>query len=273
MTNKACPERALLIEFVDEALSREANEAVERHLLDCPRCGQEVAQLRQLCRDLAAPLDGELDVPAHVQSVLGHLDEAPKRAQSGRKVALMAAAASLAAAAALTLHFRHDQPELAEFQARGSSASSLSREVGVEPLAYEPTLRRLGERAHVGTNTPLGASFRNLGSEPVRLLLFAVDAGGSVHWLSPPYTRADSDPEATLLAASQVEQPLPTTLLMEGARPGALRVVSVVSRDVLHVSDVERLAPADLTLTALQRRFSNAVVRQVTLELDAGDVQ
>jgi anti-sigma factor RsiW len=59
---------ALLGDFVDGAISAEADATVRTHLSGCPRCVELLASYRAVARILAAAT--EVDVPAEVEARL-----------------------------------------------------------------------------------------------------------------------------------------------------------------------------------------------------------
>jgi len=264
VNDKGFPTEADLVRFVDQDLSPEQLERVEDHLRQCNACASEVKRLRTLIEDVATPVAGPpLDVDAHVAGIMSRL-ETPLETRRPARRGFFVGALAIAAAASLVLALgRHGDPELV---ARGTRPSpSLEREVGIELYAQERTLSALPSGSRVGSRTPLTATVRNAGSEPVYLLLFAIDAAGAVHWIAPEYTVAGTNPLAPSIEPSVAESPLPTAALFDDLVPGPLRVVAVVAREPLRVSDVEALPPEGLALERLKRRFPQADVRQFDL--------
>jgi len=147
----------------------------------------------------------------------------------------------------------------------------MGRDVGVQPYVVQGGLRPLVPGATIDAATPLTAGFRNLGEVPAFLLLFAVDARGVVHWISPKYVRAEDDPPSTPLPGSVGERLLDTTAVLEDVSAGPLRVVAVLTSAPAHVSDIESLANSDLTAGRVARRLRGAEVRETLVEVTAGD--
>lgn len=264
MSEKGFPTEADLVRFVDQDLSPEQLERIEDHLRQCNACASEVKTLRTLVEDIATPAaEPPLDVEAHVAGVMSRLD-APIETERPARRSFFVGALAVAAAASLVIALgRRGDPELV---ARGTHPSpSLEREVGIELYAQERTLAPLPSGSRVGARTPLTAAVRNAGAEPAYLLLFAIDAGGAIHWIAPEYTVAGTDPLSTSIEPSTAERPLPTAAAFDDLVPGPLRVVAVVARTPLRVSDIETLPAEGLALERLKRRFSQADVRQFDL--------
>ncbi len=227
--------------------------------------------------DLRAPLGPpSFDARAHAAVVMARLDQPAMRTTRPRAASLWAGGGSVAAGLVLVVYLafnRAPDPASGTWQARGgSAASSVAREVGVWPCAIEGAPRRLGPRSAIGSQTALSALFRNAGDAPAFLLLFAVDVRGEVHWISPAYERADTDPPATMLAAGPEERLLATTAVLAGVPIGPLRIVAIVARadregrTPARVSDVERLAQP-LDAPAIAARFPGAEVRETLVEV------
>lgn len=100
-------------------------------------------------------------------------------------------------------------------------------------------------------------------------MAFAIDESGAVHWLYPGYVDPASDPAAIRLAYATVETPLAESVQLEGVSAGRLRVVVLKSTEPLTVHAIESLAPADLELEALRRRFPRALLRETDVVIDA----
>jgi hypothetical protein len=154
-----------------------------------------------------------------------------------------------------------------QFTARGNaSESSLSRDVGIQLYTFKQPLEPLEPGGTIRKNTAITAGLRNLAQETAHLLLFGIDANRVVHWIAPGFTNPDSDPPAFAVHPSRREQPLPSSVEFDDLAVGPLRVVALITKTPLHVSDIERLTPDELT-GDLVARFPQAVVRQVIVEV------
>jgi anti-sigma factor RsiW len=272
VSEKTWPTETELLRFIDHDLSPEQLERIEDHLRQCSACAKEVASLRTLRDDVAAPVAGPpLDVAAHVAVVMSRLDT-PLPAERPLRRKLFAGALAIAAAASLVIALGTSQPD-SGFTARGRRAApSLEREVGLELYAQERAraLTPLPNGSHVGSHTALTAGLRNAGSSPAYLLLFAIDAKNAVHWIAPAYTMAGTDPVSLSIAPSSVERPLPTAATFDDLATGSLRVVAVLTREPRRVSEVETLPPAELSLERLRQRFTHGDVREFALFVPPG---
>jgi Putative zinc-finger len=272
MSEKKCPTETELLSFVDADAPPEQLARVEKHLEECGSCAKRAMTLSTLVQDLSAALEQQpLDVADHVASVMRRLDAPPMAPGWSRFVrwggGLAVAAASLLLVA--KLRAPHELRGEEELVARGGAVeASLSRHVGVQLYAQGQSLTALGSGSRVTRSTPLTAGLRNAGSERAYLLLFAVDSRQEVHWLAPQYTSEGEDPEATPIAASAGERLLPSVAVFDDLAPGPLRVVAVLARSPLRVSDVEALPPSELTAERLLERLPRAEIRQFLLEAE-----
>lgn len=267
MSEKQGPSDEEILRFVDADLSPEQMERVDEHLSSCPVCAARVAALRELVEDVRAPISGsELDVSDHVASVMSRLDvaEMPRKSRN-----TLAWAGGLGVAAALSLLIGYgggEEPGV--FTARGGhDEASFSRDVGVQLYAQDTALRplRAGERVRPGT--ALTAGLRNTGREAVHLLLFAIDARQTVHWIAPEFTVTGQDPVAIRVGHSPAEKLLPNAAAFDDLAPGRLRVVVVIGRRPARVSEIESLSAAELAGEELMKRFPEAEIRQFLLEV------
>lgn len=276
MTQKGCPSEQELLSFVDAVLSPEQLARIEQHVARCAGCRERVEGLRSLISALAAPLPLEagqsFDVAGHVAKVMGRLDETPRQPLRSPRTHWMLGVSGLAAAAALLLVLLPRQPGNVEgtFRARGGvSEATLSRDVGLQLYAHEASPRALSPGSRVTTKTAFTAGLRNLAAKPAHLLLFGVDARGTVHWISPRYVDPSSDPASTLVAPSPKEVLLPNAVVFDDLAPGVLRVVALISEESGRVSQVDALTAEQLSAERLIKRFPKAEVRQVALEVSA----
>jgi hypothetical protein len=273
MSDKRCPSWSELLSFVDADLPPEQLARLEQHLEKCSACTKQVMGLSTLLADIAAPppLDPPLDVAPYVASVMQRLDTPIANPRGARLLAWCGVLAA-AALALLVLTQRHG-PTAArtpggELAARGGPAvASLSRNVDVRLVALQPGLVALHAGSHITNKTALTAGLRNLGQEPAYLLLFAVDAERAVHWIAPEYTSATANPGAFPIAPSSAERLLPSSVVFDDLSPGDLRLVALISKTQLHVSDVEALTPSELGAAALRQRFAGAEVREFSVDV------
>jgi anti-sigma factor RsiW len=262
-----CPNDDDLLSFVDGALAVEEMNRVRVHLAACPRCRESEQALRQLVGDVKSTLPAALDVPSHVRAVMDRLDcpVAPRRPDHLRTIAY---AGSLVAAASLLIGLFTGVRPSETWEARGSGTqASLERNVGVQPYAVRGVPRELAAGDAIDRDTPVTAGFRNAGDEPAFLLLFAVDAHRTVHWISPAFLRENEDPASTSIAPTASLRLLATTAVLDDVPAGPLRIVSVVTSKPAHVSDVEALEGSELSEAQLRARLPGAQVRGTSVEV------
>lgn len=270
--NPVCPEPAELLRLLDGEVTENRGAELRAHLAGCPRCAEEWAAQQRLVARLAAPIPGS-PAPGSVEAVMRRLD-APVPALPGRRwPRWVAAGAGLAAAAALVLVLFPRGPVVpGAFTPRGGAAASWERKIAVELWAVETPPRRLETGAAVGPGTAYVASYRNLDASPAWLLAFAVDARGETHWLYPAFLYPGSDPGALRLEPGQRQEVLAETVVLEDLPAGPLRVVTLVAREQLRLSSVERLPPAERGLARLRARFPQARVVEQVLTVEPGSI-
>jgi hypothetical protein len=268
MSHGRCPSEPELISFADADLPPEQLTRIEKHLELCSSCAKEVVALTELSADLASPPPAPpLDVAEHVAAVMSRLEARP-RAKGLSRLATWSGGVAAAAAVALFVALRPAVPPEAELVARGGDArGSLSRDVGVQLYLQGESLEALGAGSQLPARAALTAGLRNLANERAYLLLFAVDSRQVVHWVAPAFTLEGSDPEAAPVEPAQQEQLLPSAVVFDDLALGPLRVVALISRSPLRVSQIEALPPSELTAESLMRRFPPSEIRQFLLEV------
>lgn len=276
-----CPDDDVWIGLADGELPERAARTYREHAVRCAVCGEKWQSTQALVSRLQAPR-GDVDLDAFVGRLLERVEEPPARARvvtlPGRWVGLSAAAAVLLGVAALVLvlgQARRTEVALgptpsSELVARGSQTHEPLRLVGasVYTLEGDEGARPLAEGALVRVGTAYTVGYRNRGTEPVYLLVFAVDAQDVVHWLYPGYLDAREDPGAVRLEPTEVERLLPDSVILEAPARGALRIFTLTSRNPHRVSAIERLAPATLTPSLLAARFAGTRVEVLNLRIE-----
>lgn len=286
-----CPDRDELARYRERELPERRADDVREHVAGCPACTRALAQLEQRLADLAAPIaasDPRAERAA-VLRVMAHLDDAARPTPRHARAWLGAGGFALAAAcAAIWIAARHPASPSAGadgdgFTARGAgplpttfaTARDIERAAGISLFALAAPgasgTRALADGALVHADTAYVAGYRDLAAPPSALyaLVFAVDSAGDVHWLYPAFTDATTDPLAAALAptAERDLRLFPDSVVLDAVPTGALRVVSVIAAEPLHVSAIERLHGDSLALPALRRRFAAASIAEVHLEV------
>jgi hypothetical protein len=265
-----CPEPQELTRLLDGELTENRGAQLRDHAMSCARCAAELSAQERLVARLSAPLPG-LPAAGALAAVMGRLDAAaavrppPRVRIAPRAWAGLAAAAAAAAVLAVAATRRAPQDD---FTARGASVS-WEHKVGVELWALQGQPRRLATGDRLAPGVAMVASYSNVDPAPAWLLAFAVDERGEVHWLYPGFLDAAKDPQALRLEGSVVQRALPESVVLEEVPDGTLRLVTVVTRAPLHVSDVESARPAERTPEALRRRWPDARVDEVQVRYTA----
>ncbi len=276
-----CPTRDQFVRFVDSSLSLEETRRVEAHVAMCPRCREQDRALRTALGDIKAATVQDFDVQAHIRAVMERVDRLERhratttenRARPGPFGRFIAAGSVAACGVVLLAYVGLRVPRTTEtWQPRGGPVqATIGRDVGVQPYTARGNLRPLGAGATFDDTTPLTAGFRNLGEIPAFLLLFAVDARGGIHWISPRFTRSEDNPASTTLPPSLGERVLDTTVVLEDVSPGPVRIVAVITPAPAHVSDVESLEGTELSAARMARRLPGAEVRETMVEVRHAD--
>ncbi len=260
-----CPPDEEWVRFVDGEVTANRAGELAAHTDDCRRCRRQVEELRALTKDIAAPIaEPDSEAVARVMREVRGAD-GPAAARSARRpLWVLAGAAGVAAVAAVLLLMARGEPE-SEFRARGGpSMDTIRRNIGLFVYADGQPLR---QDAEVRPEAAYQLGYTNLFQDPrdsVYLLLFAVDSAAEVHWLFPGFTDPESDPAAILLSRAASEVMLPDSVVLEAPPPGPMRVVAVLGDTPLSVSDIESLKPAQLRLPALQARWPQREMREIT---------
>jgi hypothetical protein len=270
-----CPASDELTRLLDGELTENRAAQLRDHVADCPACAAELAAQELLLARLATPVPG---LPsAHAMAALvARLDAADLAEAAGAAAAPTArrrpgprAWAGLAAAAAvLAVVWVAPWHREETFAPRGDGVA-WTQKVGVDLWALRGAPRRLAPNDALAPGVPLVASYSNLDPAPAWLLAFALDERGEVHWLYPGYHDARTDPQALRLEGSVAQRALPESVVLEEVPPGSLRLVTVVSRSPLRVSDVEAAAPSDRRPEALRRRWPGARVDELVVRYDS----
>lgn len=262
-----CPRPTELLELIDGELTENHAAAVRTHLARCPACRAAHESQRRMIERLAAS-DTDLPSTGALDAVLRRLDaSAPTRGPT--RLRLAGALGGLAAAAALLAAVSlRPGPDAGLFTARGGT-SEWSRRVGVELWTLENGPQRLARGQSLSPGAPLVAVCNNVDEAPAYLLAFGLDARGEVHWLYPAYLDRRTDPGSVRLEPSVVQRPLPESVVLEGVAEGPLRLVTVVTRSPLRVSDVETATLAERQPAALRLRWPEARIDELPVHIGA----
>jgi len=245
------------------------------HRVTCAICDGTWASITELTSDLSAPpRDIELDVDESVAALMDRITREDRALSRARFLRWSSAAAGglAAAAASILLVSRGGRGEQrAELQARGgadASGHTLGRQVGFRLLRIDDGgFVRLRQGDSVDRATTFTGTYRNIGDGAAHLLVFAVDARDAVHWLYPAFTDPSTDPRAVVIEASRTDVVLPTSVRLEAPAVGTMRVIALIAPQDHGVSEVEALAPTELSRDALARRFPEASVEELSLEV------
>jgi len=262
-----CPTTEELVLLLDGELTENRAAAVREHLVECSGCARELATLRGLVADVAAPIAPRPDA---LDRILARIDDAPAPPRRGQpRWALGLVAVVAAAAIAVLVPSVVSWRRSAEFAARGGGPGSLARDVGVAVYRAGERLEPLHAGAEVSPSTAYAVATRNLGPDgSAYVLVFAEDAAGQVHWIAPAWTDPAADPAPAPLPHADRETAPSSATVLEGPAPGAMRIFTVVAPRAIHVSAVERAAL--LGDAALRAAMPDAVVDVIEVRVLGG---
>jgi hypothetical protein len=267
-----CPTEPELAALVDGELAESRAHAVRDHAGACVPCRRAVAQLEQVTGLLRAPVAGALgrhSSESFADLVLGQLDRPrAKRARKWPWVAGLAAATTIAAAAALVALFvGRPRGPAEEWAARGSPPGAPAGE------SVRHVLLRFGRisgdrfdaitpGATIYPNEVVAAEVGRTGRRPLFLLAFVVDAEGERHWIYPAYEVGAPPPSAEPLPAADVPRVLSTMTRLSGPAAGPARLVAIVLTKPASVEPIETAPLEDLSREKLASHFPNALVTE-----------
>ncbi len=262
--NDACPSNQEWLCLIDGEATENRAAELRAHASGCSRCAHEIELQQQLVRDLAAPVPVSAGA---AQAVMRRLERAEHPARRlGWRGWVLAGSALVVAAVATFLILPETGGDRGTFVARGRKVP-WTRKVGIEVWAIESSPRKLVAGATLSPDTAIVASYHNVDSAAAYLLVFAVDARGEIHWAYPGFEDARADPASVRLEALQIQRVLPDSVIFENLPPGPLDLVTLVSREPLHVSRIEPLPAPELSVSRLRARFPVARIEDLPLRV------
>lgn len=159
----------------------------------------------------------------------------PRRRSVSFAVAAVALAATLAAVVVFSGRLAPDA------RVKGAASESAERWTGVRVFSVgaDGASRPLSDSVHASDG--LAFAYLNASATPfTHLLVFGLDARGSVFWYYPAWERAGEDPEAVAIRAGPDVVSLGEKIV-QPLTPGPLVVRAVFATRPLRVSEVERL--------------------------------
>lgn len=268
-------ERMLL--WLDGGVAPNEVGALEAHVAGCADCRQSKRELETLVGDVGAL--AEVDAEAHVRSIRRRIAQGDVVAASfgpasrrmlSKRNAVVVAFGALAVAAATWIVARAGHDDDGTFASRGVDAGrGLARDVGVSIYVGRRDLARVSDGSPVKTDAAFTGAYTNVYGADVHLLLFAVDAKSTVHWLYPAYVNAHDDPTSVRLDRAERERLFTSSVVLDAPAKGPLRLVAVVTTAPLHVSNIETRAPSALTLQALAKDFPRASISEIRVVVES----
>jgi len=260
-----CPSHQEWLRLLDGETTENRAAELRAHSVGCSRCAGELDMQRQLLRDLAAPVPVSADAVALVMAGLEKSKPPARRRFDWHTLAL--ASGALAAAAIVTFLFLPSPGgDRGAFGARGHSVP-WTRKVGVEVWVIEPSPRKLETGALFSPTTAIVASYHNVDARPAYMFVFALDARGELHWAYPGFEDPKSDPTAFRLEPLQMHKVLSDSVMLDDLPVGPLELVTLITREPIHVSQIESLPMSERSVARLRTRFATARVDSVSLRV------
>jgi hypothetical protein len=264
--SNGCPKKEEWLDFLDGEATENRASVLRGHAEQCPYCARELALQRQLIADLAAlgpvtPTTGDA-----VEAILAQLPRRQEARPRSRRSAVLGGVLVLAAAAGILLvpRFVRDR---GTFNPRGGNEVSWTQKVGADMFVLGGSLVKLEAGARVESGIALVASYHNVDRTAAYLMVFGRDARGEWHWVYPGFQDPKSDPASVTLAALRTRQVLPDSVVLDDLPVGELELITLITREPLHVSQLESLPPADRTAASLRARFADARLTSVPLQV------
>jgi hypothetical protein len=264
MTN-GCPGRAEWLSLLDGEATENRAVVLRAHAGECPACARELALQRQLLADLAATVPV---APGAVEAIMRQLPDA-QPARSRRRPWLLGGGALVLAVAAGILLIPRVPKDDGTFVPRGGDVVPWSQKVGAEVFVLGDALVKLEAGARVSPGVALVASYHNVDRAPAYLMVFGRDVRGELHWVYPGFEDAKKDPESVRLLPLQARQVLPDGVALDELPAGELELVCLITREPLHVSQIESLPPAQRNSFDLRTRFVEARITSLSLQVVA----
>jgi hypothetical protein len=258
-----CPGKDEWLVLIDGEATENRAAFLRAHAHACAACARELQLQRQLLADLSAPVPVS---PGAAQAILARLPMAPTIRQPGRRRWAVAGGALLLVMVAGMLLVPHEPTDPDTFVARGQKVP-WTQKVGVEVFTLGRSLRKLAPGARVSPGLAIVASYDNVDSAPAFLMVFGCDAHGELHWAYPGFNDANSDPTSVRMEALQTRRVLPDSVVLDALPLGPLELISLITRAPVHVSRIEALPPAYRTPAGLRRRFPEARITSVPLQV------
>jgi hypothetical protein len=257
----------LIAELGDATVNE--REALLKHAQTCAICAAARARQQSLIADLAAPPRLQESAQDFLAGVVARTTQPraetahASRPRTARMLWPGLAVLSVAAALALLCLPSGDRGDTERVQARGGNSGPVAERATASAdvfLAEGKTLTSLtAATLHAGDR--LAVRFSNPSTQAAYLLAFAIDSRDEVHWIFPAYSDGATNPRSLALAETRAPVMLPETVELDQPAPGALRVVSIVSRSSTTVLEVEKLLAARRG-QPLERVFPESSLRE-----------
>jgi hypothetical protein len=239
----------MLAAYLEGEVTPSEASTIEAELAESAGTRRRLSRLREIGEALSAPIPEveRVDLVVPWRRVVADRARAPWGGWR-RIPGMLAVAAAIVAVAVVARRppSAGERPPMRtsvdEFRAK-SAAPGNNRErwsgIRVYRVDGGGEARRLADRLHASDG--LVFSYTNLGPAPLEhLMVFGIDARGTVLWFYPAYDREDENPESISIEKGGADVPLPD-IIRNDLAPGPLAIHAVFSDRVLRVLEVEAL--------------------------------
>lgn len=141
---------------------------------------------------------------------------------------------------------------------RAKAIAAAGQELQLRFLGRDLRPLRTGEP--LKPDDPLAVTYRNPGVTELKLLVFAIDSAGALHWVVPPEESRPREAWSKALPPSAQEQLVRPPRPLGALPPGPLDLIALVTQAPTAIARIEALAPGDRTLPTLKDLEPDAVL-------------
>ncbi|MGD0676318.1 MAG: zf-HC2 domain-containing protein [Polyangiaceae bacterium] len=264
-----CPKLGELSHLIDGELTENRAIVVREHVIGCRPCQAEVKTLRGIVAGVGKAIPARPEAIDRLRAALDGVEGRSRSSRWRRSVAAVAAAGAVAASTFLAPAWTARPKSPPAWAARGGvPRPSISRDFGVTVYRGTAQLLPLLPGEIVKPSEAFSVATRAIdASVPAFFMVFAEDAAGVLHWISPAWLDPARDPTAIPIARGEAAPA--QAMAFDDLAPGILRVFTVIAAEPLRVSEVEAMAPSGVTRAAIEGRWPDAAVDEIVVSVTA----